>query len=153
MLDAQIRQLNHEITPRWGDDPRVHRLCTIPGIGPFIATVLVLELGDIARFAHAKQVASYIGLTPRIRASADRIRTGRITKEGNWLLRYQDSTSSSSTAGRSSLSASPTRCRSSSPTRRRASTRLSPSTCACHPPRSLDTPPLRGRRRDLLTWG
>jgi hypothetical protein len=50
--------------------------------------VLVLELGDIARFAHAKPVASYIGLTPRIRASVDRIRTGRITKEGNRLLRW-----------------------------------------------------------------
>jgi transposase len=50
--------------------------------------VLILELGDIARFAHGKQVASYIGLTPRVRASADRIRTGRITKEGNWLLRW-----------------------------------------------------------------
>jgi Transposase IS116/IS110/IS902 family len=33
-------------------------------------------------------MASYIGLTPRVRASADRIRTGRITKEGNRLLRW-----------------------------------------------------------------
>jgi hypothetical protein len=87
MLDAQIRQLDCEITQRWGDDPRVRRLCTIPGIGPFIATVLVLELGDIARFAHAKQVASDAGLTPRVRASADRIRSGHITKEGHRLLR------------------------------------------------------------------
>jgi transposase len=78
--------LNGRDTQRWGDDPRVQRLCTIPGIGPFIATVLVLELGDIARFAHAKQVASYAGLTPRVRASADRIRSGHITKEGNRLL-------------------------------------------------------------------
>jgi transposase len=88
LLDAHIRQLDHEITQRWGDDPRVQRLCTIPGIGPFIATVLVLELGDIARFAHAKQVASYVGLTPRVRASGDRIRSDRITKEGNRLLRW-----------------------------------------------------------------
>src|SRR5437762_13023218 len=66
MLDAHICQLDREITQRWGDDPRVQRLCTIPGVGPFIATVLVLELGDIARFAHAKQMASYVGLTPRV---------------------------------------------------------------------------------------
>src|SRR5262249_56308918 len=88
LLDAQIRQLDVEITQRWGSDPRVQRLCTIPGIGPFIAIVLLLELGDIRRFTHAKQVASYIGLTPRIRASADRIRTGHISKEGNRLLRW-----------------------------------------------------------------
>jgi transposase len=39
------------------------------------------------RFAHAKQVASYVGLTPRVRASADRVRMGHISKEGNRLLR------------------------------------------------------------------
>jgi len=50
--------------------------------------VLVLELGHIHRFPHAKQVASYVGLTPRIRASADRIRTSHISKEGNSLLRW-----------------------------------------------------------------
>jgi transposase len=88
ILDAQIRHLDGELRQQWGTDPRVHRLCTIPGIGPFIAIVLVLELGDIRRFANAKQVASYIGLTPRIRASADRIRTGHISKEGNRLLRW-----------------------------------------------------------------
>lgn len=88
VLDGQIRQLDIEITQRWGDDPRVQRLATIPGIGPFLAIVLVLELGDITRFAHAKQVASYVGLTPRTRASADRVRSGHISKEGNRLLRW-----------------------------------------------------------------
>ena len=88
LLDAQIRRLDGELGARWGRDPRVHRLTTIPGIGPFIAIVLVLELGDIARFSSAKQVASYVGLTPRIRASAGRIRAGHISKEGNRLLRW-----------------------------------------------------------------
>ena len=63
-LDAQIRRLDADLVTRWGADPRVRRLTTIPGIGPFIAIVLVLELGDIARFASAKRVASYVGLTP-----------------------------------------------------------------------------------------
>lgn len=88
VLDAQIRRLDQEVVARWGDDPRVHRLTTIPGIGPFIAIVLVLELGDIHRFPSAKHLASYIGLTPRIRASADHVRTGHITREGNRLLRW-----------------------------------------------------------------
>ena len=88
VLDAQIRRLDQEVVARWGDDPRVQRLTTIPGIGPFIAIVLVLELGDIQRFPSAKHLASYIGLTPRIRASADHVRTGHITKEGHRLLRW-----------------------------------------------------------------
>jgi transposase len=81
LLDAQIRRLDGELGARWGRDPRVHRLTTIPGIGPFIAIVLVLELGDIARFSSAKQVASYVGLTPRIRASAGRIRAGHSVRK------------------------------------------------------------------------
>jgi Transposase IS116/IS110/IS902 family len=88
LLDAQIRRLDGELGARWGHAPRVPRLTTIPGIGPFIAIVLVLELGDIARFPSAQPVASYVGLTPRIRASAGRIRAGHISKEGNRLLRW-----------------------------------------------------------------
>jgi transposase len=88
LLDAQIRRLDAELLARWGQDPRVQRLTTIPGVGPFIAIVLILELGDIARFATAKQVASYVGLTPRVRASAGRVRAGHISKEGNRLLRW-----------------------------------------------------------------
>jgi transposase len=88
VLDTQIRRLDADLRTRWGADPRVQRLLTIPGIGPFIAILLVLELGDIQRFPTAKHVASYIGLTPRVRASADRIRSGHISKEGNRLLRW-----------------------------------------------------------------
>jgi transposase len=88
ILDQQIHSLDETLAGRWKDDPRVHRLTTIPGIGPFIAILLVLELGDIQRFPSAKHLASYIGLTPRVRASADHIRVGHISKEGNRLLRW-----------------------------------------------------------------
>jgi transposase len=88
LLDTQVRALDQELVARWGHDPRVQRLMTLPGIGPFIAILLVLELGDIHRFATAKHLASYVGLTPRIRASADRVRTGHISREGNRLLRW-----------------------------------------------------------------
>ena len=88
VLDTQIRRLDLDLQSRWGDDPRVQQLLTIPGIGSFIAIVLVLELGDIQRFPTAKHLASYIGLTPRVRASADRVRSGHISKEGNRLLRW-----------------------------------------------------------------
>ncbi len=88
LLDEQIRRLDTELVKRWGDDLRVRRLMTIPGIGPFIAILVVLELADIHRFPSAKHVASYIGLTPRVRASAGSVRVGHISKEGNRLLRW-----------------------------------------------------------------
>lgn len=88
LLDEQIRRLDDELQQSWGQDPRVQRLMTIPGVGPFIAILLVLELGDIHRFPTAKHLASYVGLTPRVHASADRIRSGHISKEGNRLVRW-----------------------------------------------------------------
>jgi transposase len=88
MLDVQIRRLDTALIERWGQDPRVRRLTTIPGIGPFIAILLVLELGDIQRFPSAKRLASYVGLVPRVRGSAGRVHAGHITKEGNRLLRW-----------------------------------------------------------------
>jgi transposase len=88
VLDAQIRTLDVQLTREWNEDPRIRRLTSVPGIGPFIATVLVLEVGDVHRFPSAKHLASYVGLTPRIRASAERVRIGHISKEGNRLLRW-----------------------------------------------------------------
>ena len=88
LLDERIRRLDQELVARWGDDGRVRRLTTIPGIGPFLAILVVLELADISRFPSAKHMASYIGLTPRVRASANRVRVGHISKEGNRLLRW-----------------------------------------------------------------
>lgn len=88
MLDEQVRALDKELRRRWGQDRRVERLMTVPGIGPFVAIALVLELGEIDRFPSAKHLAGYLGLTPRIRSSAGRTRTGHISKEGNRLLRW-----------------------------------------------------------------
>jgi transposase len=88
LLEDRIDQLDEELKRRWSADERVRRLMTIPGIGWFTATALVVEIGDIHRFASAKRFACYLGLTPRVRSSADRIRTGHISKEGNRLLRW-----------------------------------------------------------------
>jgi transposase len=88
VLDKQISEVEDELIDRWGSDPRVGRLMTIPGIGWLTAIGLVVELGQISRFPSAKHLASYVGLTPRVRASGGRIRSGHISKEGNRLLRW-----------------------------------------------------------------
>jgi transposase len=45
-------------------------------------------LGDPNRFATANQVASYIRMIPCEHSSGKRQRLGKLTKEGNSLLRY-----------------------------------------------------------------
>lgn len=67
--------------------PKVRRLQTIPGVGPRLAESVVLTIGDPRRFKGAKQVASYVGLTPKLHQSGTVLRSGRISKAGDRRLR------------------------------------------------------------------
>ncbi|MBU2214238.1 IS110 family transposase [Patescibacteria group bacterium] len=62
-------------------------LMTIPGISYYSALMIKSEIGDISRFSNASKLCSYAGLIPSTYASADKIRTGRITKRGSKWLR------------------------------------------------------------------
>ncbi|MGV1015399.1 MAG: IS110 family transposase [Methyloceanibacter sp.] len=62
-----------------------------PGVGPFTAIRLVVELGTIERFPTAGSFAHYLGLTPSEYSSSDTTRRGHILKCGpgyirSWLL-------------------------------------------------------------------
>jgi transposase len=45
-------------------------------------------LGDPSRFGDAKALASYVGMIPSEYSSGDRQRLGKLTKQGNPLLRF-----------------------------------------------------------------
>jgi transposase len=62
-------------------------LQSIPGVGPRLAEIVVAVLDDASRFQKGKQVGSYAGLTPRQYQSGDCDRQGRISRQGNPLLR------------------------------------------------------------------
>jgi transposase len=68
-------------------DPQVKRLKTATGIGPRAAEAIVAFLDEPERFDNAKQVGCYVGLTPRRYQSSETDRYGKITKQGNKLLR------------------------------------------------------------------
>jgi transposase len=68
-------------------DERVKRLQTIPGVGPRLAEVVVAMIDKPERFRRANQVAAYAGLTPRQLESGTMQISGRITKQGDPLLR------------------------------------------------------------------
>ncbi|MGH9437221.1 MAG: transposase [Terriglobia bacterium] len=80
--------MDREIRQRVKADPVALALEMIPGIGPFIALLLVAEIGDIRRFPTAKHLASYTGLVPSLYASAEHRWGGAITKQGSSLLRW-----------------------------------------------------------------
>jgi transposase len=59
----------------------------IHGVGPVLAAIFVVEIGDVTRFGRPQQLCSWAGLTPRHRESDTAIHRGRITKQGNHLIR------------------------------------------------------------------
>ncbi|MCZ7566521.1 MAG: IS110 family transposase [Burkholderiales bacterium] len=61
----------------------VQALQALRGIDMISAIGLVAEIGDIARFAHPRQLMSYLGLVPSEHSSGERVVRGSITKTGN----------------------------------------------------------------------
>lgn len=68
-------------------DARIRRLQTIPGVGPRLAETVVAFLDDPKRFQSSKQVGNYVGLTPKQYQSGQMDRQGRISGQGNKILR------------------------------------------------------------------
>jgi len=87
-LTTRIDQLDAQIAAAAAADARAQLLLTHPGVGPLTALITVLVLGPANRFPTSKHVVSYVGLAPAINASADTYHLGKITKQGNALLRW-----------------------------------------------------------------
>jgi transposase len=87
-LQERIDRLDWEIRQRARSDPRVKVLTQLPGVGPFTALVILAEAGDISRFASARQLASWAGLTPTVRGSDRVAHYGHISKQGSVWLRW-----------------------------------------------------------------
>ena len=87
-LQKRIQELNKEVEAQARQRPQARRLLTHPGVGPVTALATDVFLGDPSRFATGNQVASYIGMIPSERTSGKRQRLGKMSKQGNALLRY-----------------------------------------------------------------
>ena len=63
------------------------RLAQIPGIGPIVATALVMKAPDPRLFPSGRHFAAWIGLTPKDHSTAGKTRLGTITRAGDEMLR------------------------------------------------------------------
>ncbi|OYV38840.1 MAG: hypothetical protein B7Z80_08945 [Rhodospirillales bacterium 20-64-7] len=69
-------------------EPEIKRLRSIPGFEVLMAAAFLAEVGDVSRFKNGDQVAAYFGLVPRVYASGNTMRCGRITKAGSKFMRW-----------------------------------------------------------------
>lgn len=65
----------------------VQALTSLRGIESIAAVTLVVELGDLSRFAHPKELMSYLGLVPSEYSTGESRVRGKITKTGNSHVR------------------------------------------------------------------
>lgn len=87
-LKKRIHELDQKVEAQAQQRPQSRWLMTHPGAGPVTALATDVFLGDASRFSRGDQVASYIGMIPSERSSGKRQRLGKLSKEGNSLLRY-----------------------------------------------------------------
>jgi len=86
-LTQAIRELGCRLESAAGEDDRVERLRSIPGVGPLSALTLVSAVDDVRRFSRAKQLTSYCGIVPTVRSSGEREQQGSITRQGRSEVR------------------------------------------------------------------
>ena len=87
-LNRDIADCDGRIRDAVSENRSAKILKTVPGIGDVTALALASEIGGISRFSDMDHLASYFGLVPSVRDSADTVHHGRITKEGNSLVRH-----------------------------------------------------------------
>jgi transposase len=83
VLDDELTKADEAFATHVVDDRVVHRLTTLPGIGPITASAYVAALDDVARFGGAAQVASYLGLVPREYSSGEQQRRGHVLRSAH----------------------------------------------------------------------
>ncbi|MGB8277485.1 MAG: IS110 family transposase [Methylovirgula sp.] len=87
MLTERIERLDDDIRVSVKRDETARRLTSIPGVGPLIAATIRTVVHDVRNFRSGRDLAAWIGLTPRAHSSGGKERLGGISKQGNRQLR------------------------------------------------------------------
>ena len=85
-LNEQVAALEHRLLEGVAPRPEFALLKSIPGIGEVLAIVILLEAGDIGRFAEVGQFASYARCVDSARYSNGKKKGTGNTKNGNAYL-------------------------------------------------------------------
>jgi transposase len=88
-LTRRIKAYDDEFLAVTRTDPQARRLATIPGIGSINASALVAAVGDASAFAKGRDLAAWLGLTPRQHSTGGKTKMLGISKRGNKYLRKQ----------------------------------------------------------------
>lgn len=83
----QIAAFNHRIAQWCETNTDAKRLMSLPGYGPILASALVCAVGDGHQFRNGRQLAAWVGLTPRHIGTGGKNTVLSTSKAGNHYLR------------------------------------------------------------------
>lgn len=86
-LDKRVSEMDKKIHVLASSNATAKRLQQIPGIGPITATALVCALGDGKQFKRGRDLAAWLGLTPKQHSSGGKECLLGISKRGDTYLR------------------------------------------------------------------
>jgi transposase len=86
-LDERVTEMDKKVHTLAHSIPAAKRLQSIPGIGPISATAIVCAVGDGKQFKRGRDLAAWLGLTPRQQSSGGKDRLLGISKRGDTYLR------------------------------------------------------------------
>jgi transposase len=87
VLDADERALERQIAKTARADRNARRLMEVPGVGPIIASTVLAKVPDAKMFRSGRDFAAWVGLTGRDHGTGGKHRPGRISKQGDRMLR------------------------------------------------------------------
>jgi transposase len=86
-LDADERMIEQQIVKAARCDREAKRLMEVPGVGPIIASTVLAKVPDPKLFPSGRDFAAWIGLTGKDHGTGGKHRPGRISKQGDRMLR------------------------------------------------------------------
>jgi len=86
-LEAQLKAIDGKLMAWHRANALSRNLARIPGVGPVIASLLVMKTPNPHAFRSGRQFAAWLGLTPKDHSTAGKVRLGVITRAGDEVLR------------------------------------------------------------------
>jgi len=94
----EIERIEKRMKKSFEKNEQIEHLMTLPGVGFILAVVIWLEIGDVSRFNSPQRLASYSGTVPRVHASGDKVRYGKLRPDTNHYLKWAFSEAANSVA-------------------------------------------------------
>lgn len=87
LIPDRAARISDELETSSKTDEQLHRLCTIPGIGPVTAGAVAAFAPDLETFDSGRNFAAWLGLVPRQRSTGGKARLGSVSKMGQTDIR------------------------------------------------------------------